>query len=965
DDPTRPPADILAAQDSAMAPARGLAAARAALAVGAGRRALAALLDEPAPASLRADAHALVGELEKAVEIEDEPESAARRIQRAERLLRLGRWKEAKREAIRAVREDSSLRDQARVIEATVLRERGDLEAASAILTTPAAYPWSVRLALLQSDLAASHGNTEEAEQLAERALSLSEDDALRAQAHARIAAAFAARGEWRPARTRYALARELFERTDDFSGWPAYVMNVATADHALGDFGRAIEGYGAAERLAERFRRPITAAAAATNLASLLLAVGAHDEARVVLERAKAQSAAINYAMYGALCLLIEAELVGREHPEEGTHLALRARDEFRSLGASKQAWEATLVAASFGDASPLDPEAIEAVGLSARLWLVDGRRALNDGQPALAADLAARALKRCESDDDRLRVLEALELCAASSPRADEASRFKDRAAALRKAIAETLPAGLRLRFDRPKQPPPAVGGGDARRVLALARRVLMERDEQRLYAFALDEAVAMTGAERAFLLKRIPKKRPQVVVARNIDREHIRRSRFRFSRSVAEKVLSSGEPFLTARAAQDPALESAQSVHAMGLRSILCVPIRSPDAVVAALYLDHRFSEARFGSEERELLAALADLLGLAIENARLHAASQRRNEELSLTAQRAQQESAHRAAEITRLASELAKAEAGEDSRVLVRSGPMRRVIDLVERAAPTDLTVLIEGESGTGKEVFAREIHARSGRSEGTFVGINCGALSETLLESELFGHVRGAFTDAIRDSPGLFRSARGGTLLLDEVGEMPPRMQTRLLRVLQERVVRPVGGGAEVPVDVRVIAATNRDLNAEVEAGRFRQDLYFRLAAVQLTLPPLRERREEIPALVTTLLARIAREPGMRQLSASRDALRELMLHDWPGNIRELEQALRRAVLMADGERLDASHLDLGQTIQPRRVALQRHDAKLVEDALRACDGNKSRTARALGISRPTLYRWMQRYGLH
>ncbi len=275
-------------------------------------------------------------------------------------------------------------------------------------------------------------------------------------------------------------------------------------------------------------------------------------------------------------------------------------------------------------------------------------------------------------------------------------------------------------------------------------------------------------------------------------------------------------------------------------------------------------------------------------------------------------------------------------------------------------APSDLPVLIQGESGTGKELFARLVHDRSLRSAQPLLSLNCGALSAHLLESELFGHVRGAFTGATADHPGLFRSATGGTIFLDEVGEMPAPMQTRLLRVLQEGEVRPVGGVRSVSVDVRVIAATNRDLAREVEAGRFRQDLYFRLAGAELHLPPLRERAEDIPALATALLVKIADEPGMAERRLSREALRALCMHAWPGNVRELEQHLRRAVLMATSEVIAESDL----FPQSRAVSRDPADRRTLVDALAAAEGNKSRAARALGISRVTLYRWLDRHAI-
>jgi len=294
----------------------------------------------------------------------------------------------------------------------------------------------------------------------------------------------------------------------------------------------------------------------------------------------------------------------------------------------------------------------------------------------------------------------------------------------------------------------------------------------------------------------------------------------------------------------------------------------------------------------------------------------------------------------------------------------RSKGLRRAIAVAKRVAPSNLPVLIEGASGTGKELLARYIHDCSLRREGPFLAINCGAVPETLLESELFGHVRGAFTGATRDHPGLFRSASDGTLLLDEIGEMAPKMQPRLLRVLQEGEIWPLGLDAPVPVDVRIVAATNKDLEAEVSEGRFREDLFFRLVGVKLLLPPLRERLEDLPLLAETFLDRIAREPGMRRARLSREAQRALLRNPWAGNVRELEQTLRRAVLLAEGNQIQVGDLELTGTLPTRREAIRGFDHKLVEGALRASNGNRTAAAKSLGISRATLHRWLKKYGI-
>ena len=304
--------------------------------------------------------------------------------------------------------------------------------------------------------------------------------------------------------------------------------------------------------------------------------------------------------------------------------------------------------------------------------------------------------------------------------------------------------------------------------------------------------------------------------------------------------------------------------------------------------------------------------------------------------------------------------------------LGKSKLFEEVKRLAQQVAPTDSTVLIQGESGTGKEVIARYIHELSNRTEGPFVSINCGALPESLLESELFGHVKGSFTGAVRDKQGLFTVARGGTFFLDEIGEMSPATQVKLLRVLQEREAIPVGGTEPIPVDVRLVAATNRDLDEDMKRGRFRSDLYYRLNVIAIHLPPLRDRREDIRLLAEAFLERIGKLEGQKRKELAPEAFDAILAYDWPGNVRELENALERAVVLTKGEIIPLSAI-------PERVT-QRRPEPLVADrphtnptldmieqayitwVLQSEGGNKTRAAEVLGIDPSTLYRKLSRY---
>ena len=300
------------------------------------------------------------------------------------------------------------------------------------------------------------------------------------------------------------------------------------------------------------------------------------------------------------------------------------------------------------------------------------------------------------------------------------------------------------------------------------------------------------------------------------------------------------------------------------------------------------------------------------------------------------------------------------------RVVAQSASMRRVLQTVRDLASNESNVLIEAESGTGKELLARAIHETSPRSGGPFVPVDCGALPEGMIEGELFGYLRGAFTGAVRDSEGLFRAAQRGTLFLDEVGELALGLQAKLLRAIQEREVRPLGAVDAQPIDVRLIAATNRDLAAEVRAGRFRADLFYRLRVVALALPPLRERPEDVPVLASHFVERAAR--GTKVIGLEPEALERLIAHRWEGNVRELENTIEAAVALAQGPRITAADLRMSSFDEPRAqlpgglpLALEAYERACLEEALRRCEGDVRAAARLLGIGRSTFYRKLGR----
>ena len=302
--------------------------------------------------------------------------------------------------------------------------------------------------------------------------------------------------------------------------------------------------------------------------------------------------------------------------------------------------------------------------------------------------------------------------------------------------------------------------------------------------------------------------------------------------------------------------------------------------------------------------------------------------------------------------------------------ITRDPEVLRVCRTIEKVAASDATVLVLGESGTGKELIARGVHAASPRSKERFVAINCAAIPDNLLESELFGYEKGAFTGAAKTTPGKIETAHRGTLMLDEIGDLPHSLQAKLLRFLQERVIERIGGRQEIPVDVRIVCATHQDLKGLIKEGRFREDLYYRLAEIVVSIPPLRERKGDAALLAHAFVRRFSSEQNRGSMTLREDALRAIETHAWPGNVRELENCIKRAVIMADGNQITLDDVGLNEVQEDQEICL---DLRLVREqaekgviiaALARSDGNVLKAAEMLGVSRPTLYDLMHRYGL-
>ncbi len=523
---------------------------------------------------------------------------------------------------------------------------------------------------------------------------------------------------------------------------------------------------------------------------------------------------------------------------------------------------------------------------------------------------------------------------------------------------------------------------------------RAMNSELDLDRLLSLVMDMVIDILQAERGFLMLLDDVDRISFAVARNIDKEIISKPEFKVSNTIAKRVIETGKAILTQDAQADDRFKKRLSVSNLKLRSVLCVPLRQRDRVLGVVYVDNRFVSERFHEDNLKLLTAFADQAGIAIENARLvgeirgqKAALEKANGEIQVLNRQLEGKVASQRAELEEAKSALSRRkEGGQEgegrrySALVGQGAAMQEIYRLLDRVVPTGVPVLVEGESGTGKELVARAIHFHGPRKTQNFVSENCAAVTPTLLESELFGYVKGAFTGADGDKPGLFDAAHGGTLFLDELGEMPLDMQSKFLRALENGEVRPVGSQASHRVDVRIVAATNRSLEALVKEGKFREDLYYRLNVVRIQLPPLRDRREDIPALVSSFLDEFAqRSEELIPRRMEPDALALVAQQDWPGNVRELKHFLERLLLLSpEGvvraadvrEQLKAPSAGAtpvyGSALYKlsRREVLDRFDRDFVEKTLARHAGNVSAAASESGIERQYLHKIMKRFGM-
>jgi transcriptional regulator with GAF, ATPase, and Fis domain len=468
----------------------------------------------------------------------------------------------------------------------------------------------------------------------------------------------------------------------------------------------------------------------------------------------------------------------------------------------------------------------------------------------------------------------------------------------------------------------------------------KLMHTRDLGELLDALMDAVVEITNADKGFLIL-AEGESLDIKVARNVKRENIADAISQLSDSIIAKVVRSRRPVIISDAMHDDEFASAKSVMHLKVSSVICVPLLDRGRLLGLIYVGNDSIRDLFQEQTLRVLTVFASQAALIVANAllvnELRLDNKRLNERLELQ----------------------------RFGEIVGTSPPMQQVFRKVEKIAPTDISVLVTGETGTGKELIAREIHNRSPRAGKPFVTINCGAIPANLLESELFGHVKGAFTGAVANKQGKFQAADAGTLFLDEIGEMPIELQVKLLRALQEKIVFRVGDTRPEAVDIRILAATNRELEKEIAAGRFREDLFYRLNVVNLELPPLRVRGEDVLVIARYLLSRYSREYDAKVKGLSPNAAVAIRKHNWPGNIRELENRIKKAIVLCESTVIGADDLGLTGDVLPQILTLAEAKDKFqrdyINEVLALNNGNRTKTARDLGVDPRTVFRHLEK----
>ena len=909
----------------------------------------------------------------------------------AEVLRRAGDPALAEATAAAAVEAGADPEGRARAVLARLALDRGDLDAAERLSTTDALGSASPALSEVAALAASARGDAAAALAHAARAEALASTAEERARA-AGLRGYVAHTADPAAAHAAFAAAVDHAVRAGAVVEEATYRTGEAAAAVDLGELGAAVVTARRAALLWEHLGRPALAARALLAAAAAYATAGASHEAERAAREAMARARDGGDARAEAYALWAVADASPAGSPEGGAAAGRAAalladmgagpEDDLRAAarllrhgaldlarvadlnrvaehGASAAArldWWGARASRIAADAS--SSGAAPAV-LAALVALADAPAPLGARGPALAAGVELAA--RTGQGDLAQRLLAAL---------GEAARELVRRAPPNLAAAVRALPWVARAAA----APEGALRPEQARDLEALIRSL---GDRERLGPLLnriVDALVLWTGVERGLLLLRAPDGRLVPRAARNLLRTDLEGEQLSLSRSLALRALEAREPVVAVDAAGELG-ELHQSVHVLKLRSVLAVPLFARGEPLGVVYLDDRIRRGAFGPREIAWASTIASLAALVLADARDQVLLRR----AARRAKRASAEIAEtlslREAALDAAERALARARGGRETRfpyagIIGESAKVRAMLALVDRVTASEVPVLVVGESGSGKELVARAIHENGRRKLRPFVSENCGAIPETLLESALFGHVRGAFTGAERPRAGLFEVADGGTLFLDEIGEMSLGMQTKLLRVLEDGMVRPVGSERARKVDVRVIAATNRELGEMVKQRTFREDLFYRLDIIAVRVPPLRDRAEDVPMLVQHFVDKHAGKGKARVTAAAMD---RLLAYAWPGNVRQLENEVRRALLLSDGV-IDVDQLSpeiAGEgggapraTGLDLRARIDQLERDLVAEAMDRTGGNQTHAAKLLGVSRFGLQKMMKRLGI-
>ena len=830
--------------------------------------------------------------------------------------------------------------------------------------------------------------------------------------------------GDEGAAREAYRRAYQIAAGENDLHTVAAVALNLGGLLIEEGLYGEALTASARAVRELGRLGATAELVPALVNAANLFVELGDLAAARRALDRALGLGAEGRTGRARATASFVEGDLARRRGEIDlAVRHYRRSAELFNEVGQPSAAASASLAIAEAlastgrlpdakgallegerlrASASPSpsvdDPELVRT---RAVLALADGEVVDVGEAPAALAERLNRLAHEAQARARRPTAWRLAALAGRLAARAGAAAEARDAFALartvfeeVRMATPEHHRAALESHPDAAWLAPAGVSGQSAvagaraeaaesrlRRLLRINKRLNSELRLPRLLEMVLDTVIELTDAERGFLLLEDESGELNVKAARNIDQRTLETEELALSKSIARQAATGGEPVVTIDAAGDDRFREALSVSDLHLRSVLAVPLVIKGRVAGTIYVDHRLRKGAFDQEDVRLVLDFAEQAAIALENARLLGELRRRERQVEALNRRLEAELAAGREEISGIKVELrenreALAVRYDYRNIIGRTPRMLDLFRLIDRITDTTLPVVIQGESGTGKELVARALHSNGPRRGQPFVGENCAAIPETLLESTLFGYARGAFTGADHDTRGLFEIADGGTLFLDEVAEMSPAMQGKLLRVLQEGEIRRVGAERTRKVDVRIVAATNRDLARMVEEGKFRRDLFFRLNVAGIALPPLRERRDDIPLMVEHFLAKLAARdgrPGPKPIDPA--ALARLAAYRWPGNVRELENEVTRADALS-GARITVSDLaprigasdDLGGSITEDHDTLvlkprvERLERSLVREALGRSGNNQTKAAELLGLSRFGLQKKLKRY---